>query len=423
MAQTLIHRDHTVDLGLLLITSVHHLDTCVRNVQICCVQSFFDHLYGNSSLPLFGSTTAVNSKRSLKLTTPAPPSAATKARDFPRPSLRKPRFECRQLPVLQNAVLPSQQTISSIETAIHVLSGTLARTFAQACIHPIDTIKTRLQVSTPSKKLLSWQKGVAEKGLTIRLPYQSISFPNWLVKGPRDLYVGLTGAIIGTLPTAYIYFTAYEACKTFLQKRLDGPRAPTITHLVSASAGAVASSLVRVPTDIVRHRVQAYLFANVFEATITIIQKDGIRGLYRGFAATLMRDIPEIAIQFAAYDALRRALHKRQGVTKMQTWHHLALGGAAGALAASVTMPLDVLKTSLQCGGKKTPVFVALNKILQTKGWQGLFSGMGPRVTQTALMSALFFTCFEFWKQVLRPVQQPPADLQAMRLANDALVE
>ena len=37
---------------------------------------------------------------------------------------------------------------------------------------------------------------------------------------------------------------------------------------------------------------------------------------------------------------------------------------------------------------------------VQTKGWQGLFSGMGARVTQTALMSALFFTVFERTKQV-----------------------
>jgi hypothetical protein len=31
------------------------------------------------------------------------------------------------------------------------------------------------------------------------------------------------------------------------------------------------------------------------------------------------------------------------------------------------------------------------------KGFGGLFVGMGPRVTQTAVMSAVFFTLFEFW--------------------------
>lgn len=75
------------------------------------------------------------------------------------------------------------------------------------------------------------------------------------------MYLGLTGAILGTIPTAMLYFTAYEWCKTKLEAR----RAPSaVTHLASASAGAVLSSFVRVPTDTVKHRVQAYMETNIF---------------------------------------------------------------------------------------------------------------------------------------------------------------
>ena len=35
----------------------------------------------------------------------------------------------------------------------------------------------------------------------------------------------------------------------------------------------------------------------VFEAFVAIVQTEGIGGLYRGFWPTLMRDVPEIAIQ------------------------------------------------------------------------------------------------------------------------------
>lgn len=81
------------------------------------------------------------------------------------------------------------------------------------------------------------------------------------VQGPADMYLGLTGAILGTIPTAILYFTAYEWCKT----RLEARKAPSaVTHLASASAGAVLSSFVRVPTDTVKHRVQAYMETNVF---------------------------------------------------------------------------------------------------------------------------------------------------------------
>ena len=39
---------------------------------------------------------------------------------------------------------------------------------------------------------------------------------------------------------------------------------------------------------------------------------------------------------------------------------------------------------------------------VRDKGAAGLFTGMGPRVTQTALMSAVFFSLFEFWKAQLK---------------------
>ncbi len=37
-----------------------------------------------------------------------------------------------------------------------------------------------------------------------------------------------------------------------------------VTHLLSASAGAVVSAFVRVPTDTLKHRVQAYVLPDVF---------------------------------------------------------------------------------------------------------------------------------------------------------------
>lgn len=38
---------------------------------------------------------------------------------------------------------------------------------------------------------------------------------------------------------------------------------------------------------------------------------------------------------------------------------------------------------------------------------QGLFVGVGPRVTQTATMSAMFFLLFESFKYLLKPDREP----------------
>lgn len=68
-------------------------------------------------------------------------------------------------------------------------------------------------------------------------------------------------------------------------------------------------------------------------------------------------------------------MEQRQGKQRLQTWQHLFLGGISGGVAASVTMPLDYVKTATQCG---SPLGVRelVRLTLREKGPQGLFAGM-----------------------------------------------
>ncbi|KAK9827501.1 hypothetical protein WJX74_006134 [Apatococcus lobatus] len=285
------------------------------------------------------------------------------------------------------------------DTVRHIFAGTAARTLAQAFIHPLDTIKTRLQVAAPAQELASWRNNVREHPLDLYIGKRRVVHTgNWLINGPRDVYLGLTGAIVGTLPTSLVYFAAYEWCKQQLEKRSSSSSA--LTHLGSASFGAVASVFVRVPADTVKHRVQAYVFPNVLQATQTIYRSRGLGGFYAGLLPTLLRDVPEIAIQFTLYEKLRQVFQKKDSA-KLETWQHLVLGGLSGASAALATTPLDLIKTRLQVGSAGS-VRQAVALTVQEQGPKGLFAGLGPRMSQAAAMSALFFTFFEFWKATLK---------------------
>ena len=59
------------------------------------------------------------------------------------------------------------------------------------------------------------------------------------------MYLGLAGAVLGTLPTALVYFSTYEVVKARLE-RTQCKQA--VTHLLSASAGAVLSAVIKVTT-------------------------------------------------------------------------------------------------------------------------------------------------------------------------------
>ena len=225
-------------------------------------------------------------------------------------------------------------------SARHVVAGTIARTLAQCVVHPIDTLKTRLQAADGTSRLLKWQRKINKKFFGVG----RIKFRNLAYRGPRDVYLGLTGSIVGTIPVSFVYFITYENVKrlmeevnpnissrssafcTLLSKRcwpvfdpglLDKLCTDAIIHLSAAAAGAVASSIVRVPSDTLRHKVQAYVSPNVIKAAKDIARSPrGIKGLYAGYWPTLIRDVPEIALQFYLYEQMRLYISSKRRVTK-----------------------------------------------------------------------------------------------------------
>lgn len=50
------------------------------------------------------------------------------------------------------------------------------------------------------------------------------------------------------------------------------------------------------------------IYKNSLDCAVKMIQREGVTGLYKGLAANSVRCIPGAAIQFAAYDILKRAL-------------------------------------------------------------------------------------------------------------------
>ena len=78
--------------------------------------------------------------------------------------------------------------------------------------------------------------------------------------------------------------------------------------------------------------------------------------------------------------------HRR--VPKLQTWEHLVLGGFSGACAATVTMPLDNVKTIIQCS-RSQPITQVLKQTMQDQGVMGLFAGLVSAAKQYQFVVAV----------------------------------
>lgn len=125
---------------------------------------------------------------------------------------------------------------------------------------------------------------------------------------------------------------------------------------------------------------------------------------YNGYAATMLRDMPFSAVQFAAYEQVKALLLwqlPRPG-NELSSFESGFGGAMAGMLAGAVTTPLDVVKTFMQTRGHRTmPVSVAIATVLRAEGPAGLLRGVVPRVLWTAPQGSILFFVYELALSVL----------------------
>lgn len=63
--------------------------------------------------------------------------------------------------------------------------------------------------------------------------------------------------------------------------------------------------LVRVPTDVVKQKMQAGIDTTTMNIVGTILKTDGVRGFFNGYGITIFREIPFSFIQFPLYEQFK----------------------------------------------------------------------------------------------------------------------
>jgi len=214
--------------------------------------------------------------------------------------------------------------------------------------------------------------------------------------GFTGIYRGLSVAASGSVPGAALFFSSYETGKAALAARnVEGPSA----HMTAASAAECVACLVRVPVEVVKQRMQAGLYASMFEGFPKIMAEAGVGGFYTGYAITVAREIPFAMIQFPLYEAAKDRWSEAQGA-RVNSVQAAACGAGAGGIAAAATTPLDVIKTRLMLGNDAagvayTGMVDTATRIYTTEGAKTLFSGIGPRVFWITTGGFVFFGAYE----------------------------
>lgn len=292
----------------------------------------------------------------------------------------------------------------------NLIAGGIAGMVSKTTVAPLDRVKILLQAHNRHHE----SHGVF-KGIRHIIKSESLI----------ALYKGNGAQMVRIFPYAATQFTSFEMYKRSLQG-VFGKNSHFDKFIAGAGAGLTAVTLTY-PLDTIRARLAfqisgEHIYTGIAHAATTIFKEEGgTRALYRGFTPTLMGMVPYAGLSFYCFEYLKygcmkymawltcKPCKKNTGGLVLSIPAKLLCGGMAGAIAQSVSYPLDVTRRRMQLAlmNPETKHFAqgmvsTLMHIYKEHGVvKGLYRGMSINYLRATPMVAVSFSTYELCKQLL----------------------
>ncbi|MBN3324375.1 GDC protein, partial [Atractosteus spatula] len=289
------------------------------------------------------------------------------------------------------------------------ISGGVAGCCAKTTIAPLDRVKILLQAQNPHYKHL----GVFETLCAV--PKK---------EGFLGLYKGNGAMMVRIFPYGAIQFMAFDHYKQFLSKKLG--ISGHVHRLMAGSMAGMTAVICTYPLDVVRARLAfqvkgEHRYTGIAHAFQTIYrQEGGVLGFYRGLTPTIIGMAPYAGFSFFTFGTLKSLglIHAPELLGKpsldnpdvlvLKTHVNLLCGGIAGAIAQTISYPLDVVRRRMQLGivlpdsDKCLTLTNTLKHVYKQYGIKrGLYRGLSLNYIRCVPSQAVAFTTYELMKQIL----------------------
>jgi len=223
--------------------------------------------------------------------------------------------------------------------------------------------------------------------------------------------------VLGSIPAGFLYFGSYELFKRHSLRYQYLQQHPFISYLLGGLFAETVACVIFVPVDVIKERrqvqsnLQTFAYRNDLDAVRHVLGSEGVRGLYRAYAATVMSFGPFSALYFLFYEKLKGLFMRndvqsylrrveRADAESLAASHRQDIGFVqsmlcsmvAGAGASTITNPLDMAKLRLQVqrvgrqgGGDRKEFYYkhlvdGVYKIGRDEGMRALFNGSFARI-------------------------------------------
>eukprot|EP00049_Salpingoeca_infusionum_P013186 m.246262 g.246262 ORF g.246262 m.246262 type:complete len:403 (+) comp15376_c0_seq2:2048-3256(+) len=349
----------------------------------------------------------------------------------------------------------------------YFISSTLFVLMAESAAYPFDLLKTRQQ----------YVRSLNPSAASLRFQAATL----YRKEGLRGFFRGYGMTMLGNIPGQAMYFGGYEFTKTMIVKhlfpmegnvgmdykqttcddycsRIDNSTSSSddgdddfahlstpkrvIANLTAGFAAEAFCLLAHTPFDNVAQRLVVagqdarpppasvngtFHFykvglqdkrTSVHRVVSNIFRYEGIKGLYRGYWASVASTSPGSAIWFTVYELCKFHMPtfvagdgQPNSTRARQVGVHLLSGAAAGAVSTLAMNPFDVAKTRYQTLNAAKPQenaliqrgFLNLLRVtFQQEGLLGVYRGLTPRLILAVPFSAITFAAYEAAKHVSR---------------------
>ncbi|XP_033647117.1 mitochondrial basic amino acids transporter-like [Asterias rubens] len=256
---------------------------------------------------------------------------------------------------------------------------------------PFDTVKVRLQAQTLATKRYN---GVAH--CFVKIARQETMFG--FFKGMASPLAGL--AFINT-----IVFGVQGNMMRQIENQTP------FSHFCCGAVSGSIQSVIAGPMELAKIRMQMegigedkqHQTKTHYKGSIDAIRKiyhqEGIRGCYRGFTLTLLRDTPGFATYFMSYDILCRRIADVSKDNEIGIGGLLMAGGLSGMISWCVSFAADVMKTRIQADGIEGPqscqytgTIDMIKKSYHSEGITVFAKGLGASLLRAFPVNAATFT-------------------------------
>ncbi|KAI8920418.1 mitochondrial carrier domain-containing protein [Entophlyctis helioformis] len=306
-----------------------------------------------------------------------------------------------------------------------------------AVSHPFDLVKVRMQ--TAGAVLVDAGAAAATAAASsARTPTSSYQALKHIIAadGLLGLYRGVTPVIIGTPPVLATNFWAYYVSQQAVmsltgggqRRHADGSRYdPATTHNtvdrlslhqigLAGALAAVPVSFLLGPAEQIKIRLQVQETSmkshhvsgrhdqgskGFVQVVRQIVREGGVRAVFRGTGATILRDTPGSYFYFLTYEGIKRWF-KKSDETHVHPAAVMLAGGIAGMVNWTIAIPVDTIKSRLQSAPPaEASVRKVVSKLFAESGPAGLFRGLGPTLLRAFPASAAFFFGIEMSTRVM----------------------